>query len=83
MEIPSCFNFLSSNFSFYYILAPLNQKDDLEIKSGFEKIYKEISAKVEKIFNELISALGNPVDIGGYCLLDDESNSSNAPKWGV
>ncbi|AFH47757.1 Monomeric isocitrate dehydrogenase [Ignavibacterium album JCM 16511] len=66
--------------SFYLALfwaeALANQNDDTELKSRFEKIYKELSANEEKIFNELIVVQGKPVDIGGYYLPDDNKATS-------
>lgn len=55
----------------YWAEAMANQNDDAELKLRFEKIYKELSANEEKIFNDLISVQGKPVDIGGYYLPDD------------
>ncbi|MEP0861997.1 MAG: NADP-dependent isocitrate dehydrogenase [Ignavibacterium sp.] len=57
--------------SMYWAEALANQNDDAELKSRFAKIHKELSANEEKIFNDLISVQGKPVDIGGYYLPDD------------
>ncbi|MCX8104832.1 MAG: NADP-dependent isocitrate dehydrogenase [Ignavibacterium album] len=56
----------------YWAEALANQNDDAELKSRFEKIYKELSANEQKIFNDLITVQGKPVDIGGYYMPDDK-----------
>lgn len=56
----------------YWSEALANQNDDAELKSCFEKIYKELSANEQKIMNDLLSVQGKPVDIGGYYLPDDK-----------
>lgn len=56
----------------YWTEALANQNDDKDLKSRFEKIYKELSANEQNIFNDLISVQGKAVDIGGYYLPDDE-----------
>jgi isocitrate dehydrogenase len=56
----------------YWAEALANQNDDQELKSRFEKIYKELSANEEKIVSDLITVQGKPVDIGGYYLPDDK-----------
>lgn len=62
--------------SFYlalYWAEALSQQDkDAELKSRFEKMYKQLSASEEKIFNDLIEVQGKPVDIGGYFMPDDK-----------
>jgi isocitrate dehydrogenase len=62
--------------SFYlalYWAEALSQQDkDAELKSRFEKIYKELSSNDEKIVRDLISVQGKPVDIGGYFMPDDK-----------
>jgi isocitrate dehydrogenase len=55
----------------YWAEALANQNDDAELKSRFQKIYKELSANEEKILNDLIAVQGKPVDIGGYFMPDD------------
>jgi isocitrate dehydrogenase len=57
--------------SLYWAEALANQNDDAELKSRFEKIYRELSANEEKILNDLIVVQGKPVDIGGYFMPDD------------
>lgn len=58
--------------AFYWAEALANQNDDAELKSRFEKIYEELSANQQKIFNDLITVQGKPVDIGGYYMPDDK-----------
>ncbi len=60
----------------YWAEALANQNNDAELKSRFEKIYKELSANETKIFNDLISVQGKPVDIGGYYMPDDKKATS-------
>jgi isocitrate dehydrogenase len=59
----------------YWAEALANQNDDAELKSRFQKIYKELSANEEKILNDLIALQGKPVDIGGYFMPDDKKAS--------
>ncbi len=56
----------------YWAEALAQQDKDKEMKARFEKIYKELSANETKIFNDLISVQGKPVDIGGYYMPDDK-----------
>lgn len=56
----------------YWAEALANQNDDTELKSRFEKIYKELATKEEKIISDLISVQKKPVDIGGYFMPDDK-----------
>ena len=58
--------------SLYWAEALANQNDDAELKSRFEKIYKELSANEEKIVSDLIAVQGKPADIGGYFMPDDK-----------
>jgi isocitrate dehydrogenase len=59
----------------YWAEAISNQNGDAELKSRFEKIYKELSANEENIMSDLISVQGKPVDIGGYFMPDDKKAS--------
>ncbi len=59
----------------YWAEALANQNDDQELKSRFEKMYKELSANEEKIISDLIAVQGKPVDIGGYYMPDDKKAS--------
>lgn len=56
----------------YWAEALANQNEDKEMKTRFEKIYKELSANEQKIMNDLITVQGKPVDIGGYFMPDDK-----------
>mgnify|MGYP003416881731 FL=1 len=58
--------------SLYWAEALANQNDDAELKSRFEKIYKELSANEEKIVSDLIAVQKKPADIGGYFMPDDK-----------
>ncbi len=58
--------------SLYWAEALAQQDKDAELKSRFEKIFKELSANQEKILNDLIAVQGKPVDIGGYFMPDDK-----------
>ncbi|MBE0570541.1 MAG: NADP-dependent isocitrate dehydrogenase [Ignavibacteriaceae bacterium] len=61
--------------SMYWAEALSQQNKNSEIKSRFEKIYKELSANEEKILNDLISVQKKPADIGGYFMPDDKKAS--------
>jgi len=56
----------------YWAEALANQNEDAELKSRFEKIYKNLSANEEKIVNDLISVQKKPADIGGYFMPDEK-----------
>ena len=56
----------------YWAEALSMQDKDVEMKSRFTKIYKELSANEEKIVKDLISVQGKHVDIGGYYMPDDK-----------
>ncbi|MBK9096791.1 MAG: NADP-dependent isocitrate dehydrogenase [bacterium] len=58
--------------SLYWAEALSQQNKNAEIKSRFEKIYKELSSNEENIIKDLISVQGKPVDIGGYYLPDEK-----------
>ncbi|MGQ9799750.1 MAG: NADP-dependent isocitrate dehydrogenase [Ignavibacterium sp.] len=60
----------------YWAEALANQNEDSEMKTRFERIYKELSANEQKIMNDLITVQGKPVDIGGYFMPDDKKASS-------
>jgi len=60
----------------YWAEALANQNDDAELKSRFEKIYKELSANEEKIVKDLISVQGKPADLGGYFMPDEKKSSA-------
>ena len=56
----------------YWSEALASQNDDVELKSRFVNIYRELSANEKQIVNDLISVQGKPADIGGYYLPDDK-----------
>ena len=56
----------------YWAQALAEQDKDNELKSRFVKLYEELKANEEKIVNDLVSAQGKPVDVGGYYLPDDK-----------
>jgi len=58
--------------SFYWAQALAEQNDDAELKNRFAKIANEIELNETKIFDELISVQGQPVDLGGYYKPVDE-----------
>ena len=60
----------------YWAEALSNQNNDAELKSRFEKIYKELSANEEKIVSDLISVQKKPADIGGYFMPDEKKASA-------
>lgn len=55
----------------YWARALSTQTSDLELQKTFSKVAEEITANEEKIIGELIAIQGNPVDIGGYYLPND------------
>ena len=63
----------------YWAQALAAQEEDQKLKSRFSKIAKEISENETKIMEELNAAQGQPMDIGGYFLPDDEK-ASNAMR---
>lgn len=50
----------------YWAEALANQKKDPELKELFTRVYREMSDHEDQIIEELNSAQGAPVDIGGY-----------------
>jgi len=56
----------------YWAEALANQTEDEELKSMFEQLAADLSANETQIVDELNSAQGSPVDIGGYYLTDEE-----------
>ena len=55
----------------YWAQALAEQNKDDEMKSRFSKMFIELQKNENEISKDLISKLGNPVDLGGYYLLDD------------
>ncbi len=58
--------------SLYWAEALAAQDKDAELKTRFEPIAKELVANEAKIAEELLAAQGQPVDLGGYFMPDDE-----------
>ena len=56
----------------YWAQALAEQHDDASMKERFTKIFEELKANETKIVADLLAAQGDPVDIGGYFLPDDE-----------
>jgi len=50
----------------YWAQALAEQTKDSELQSRFKKLAKELEENEEKINEELLSAQGKPVDLGGY-----------------
>ena len=50
----------------YWAEALAEQNKDSELKAHFTKLAQELSENEEKINEELLSAQGKPVDLGGY-----------------
>ena len=50
----------------YWADSLARQSDDQEIKARFDSVARDLSVNETKIIEELNSAQGNPVDIGGY-----------------
>jgi len=59
----------------YWAQALAEQDEDKSMKERFSKMYKELSAKKDKITKDFISVQGKPVDLGGYYLPDDKKAS--------
>ncbi|WP_161889109.1 NADP-dependent isocitrate dehydrogenase [Pontibacter russatus] len=56
----------------YWAQALAEQSEDQELKERFSKLAKALSENEGRIVDELISAQGKPVDIGGYYHPDTE-----------
>ena len=54
----------------YWAQALAAQDKDSAVKERFTRVTKELEENEEKIAEELLTAQGNPVDIGGYYLPD-------------
>ena len=55
----------------YWAEALANQNEDEDLKSEFTKVYKALSENEEQIVKELIDCQGEPVDMDGYYLPDE------------
>ena len=56
----------------YWAEALANQAQDPELKARFAEVAQQLAANEEKIIQELNDAQGQPVNIGGYYLPNDE-----------
>lgn len=56
----------------YWAQEIANQDDDSQLKNRFAKLAEQLTANESKIINELNSAQGRPVDLGGYYRPDEE-----------
>jgi len=56
----------------YWAQALAAQDEDLELKARFAPVARALEENEAKISRELLAAQGQPVDLGGYYLLDDE-----------
>lgn len=50
----------------YWAQALAEQNDEAALKSRFESVAKALTENAQKIDQELLSAQGSPVDVGGY-----------------
>jgi isocitrate dehydrogenase len=62
-------------FALYWAQALAEQEADPELQSRFSNIAGELSDNETKILGELDAAQGDPVDIGGYFMPDDQKAS--------
>ena len=62
-------------FALYWAQALAAQEEDPELQSRFSSIAGELSVNENKILEELVAAQGDPVDIGGYFMPDDQKAS--------
>ena len=62
-------------FALYWAQALAEQDADPELQSRFSNIAGELSDNETKILGELDAAQGDPVDIGGYFMPDDQKAS--------
>jgi len=56
----------------YWALSLSEQDEDAEIKAAFSAIASELAAQEETIAKELLEVQGEPADLGGYYLPDEE-----------
>ncbi len=59
-------------WAMYWAEALANQDEDKELKERFALIAKQLEENEQVILDELISAQGEPVDIGGYFMPNDK-----------
>jgi isocitrate dehydrogenase len=56
----------------YWAQALAAQDEDVELKARFAPVARALEENEAKISEELLAAQGQPVDLGGYYLLDDK-----------
>jgi isocitrate dehydrogenase len=56
----------------YWAQALANQDKDAELSARFSKVAQEMADKEDKILQELIDCQGQPMEIGGYYIPDDD-----------
>ncbi len=56
----------------YWAQALANQAKDIELQTKFSNIAKELEANETQIIDELITVQGEPMDIGGYYVPNEE-----------
>ena len=56
----------------YWAEALAKQNQDAELQARFTAVAHQLAANEDKIVQELIDAQGQPVDIGGYYLPNDD-----------
>ena len=56
----------------YWAEGLANQTKDAELQARFKEVAQQLAANEEKILQELIDCQGQPVDIGGYYIPDDQ-----------
>ncbi len=59
----------------YWAEALAEQNDDEAMKNKFAEVAKKLKENEEKINEEMLAVQGNPADLGGYYLPDDEKAS--------
>jgi len=59
----------------YWAEALAEQTDDLELQGAFQNMAKELRSNEDAIVTQLNGAQGEPVDLGGYYLMDDDKVS--------
>ena len=55
----------------YWAQALANQDKDAELKAKFTEVAQQMEADADKILQELIDCQGQPMEIGGYYIPDD------------
>ena len=56
----------------YWAEGLANQTKDAELQARFKEVAQQLAANEDKILQELIDCQGQPVDIGGYYIPDDQ-----------